>query len=82
MVKPSCLGVLVVSTAAGRAVVGRSATAAELTELDRDAQMRLPALHTADQLLIDIRHTCSGFSTEPAAGQSQRGNKGADEMPF
>jgi hypothetical protein len=45
MVKPSCLGVLVVSTF-GAAVAGsRSATAAAFTwEADRDAQMCLPAV--------------------------------------
>jgi hypothetical protein len=49
IVKPSCLGVLVVSTSAGRALTGRSATAAALTEVDRDAQMALPALCTLDR---------------------------------
>ncbi len=46
MVKPSCLGVFVVSMAAGFAVVGRSATAAAFTEVDSDAQMALPAVQS------------------------------------
>ncbi len=56
MVKPSCLGVLVVSMVAGDEVEGRSATAAALTEDDRDAQICLPAhgMHG----IVSIRSGC------------------------
>ena len=43
MVKPSCLGVLVVSMDAGAAVAGRSATAAALTAFVREAVTQWPA---------------------------------------
>ena len=74
MVKPSCLGVLVVSMVAGDAVEGRSATAAALTEDERDAQMCLPAQNACSQFQVDLldtacfRKPCKSVPCEHKAG--------------